>query len=578
MLVHKLSVKSGIDEMYAPILEAESYLVNTCKKYNIDYATCECTTIPVQEGLVSGFINLVKTIFQKAIAFLVKIWKAIVGFVKAIFKKAVEFFKRLFGIKSNKKFAIKSHIISKPGVVAEVKFKSVADIRSEFSKAIQEQNEEINRLSRMNIGATERLEQSTLNHVKESFLPAMEDVEINADYNKVEAESKSNDPRNKQYEDIIVNKIAPKVWEQQVAQFKSMGYTDDFIAALKKISDSHAISIQGDSAISHYSLTTLSALDVNLAKTVVESQNVCEMYEVLKTDSYRKLKEYVKSVESNEEYIKNAGLVTNVEAIKQALHACDGLLEYGVSESEIERYVAGSLYPSFDKYENKAEKETAIRKFLKVRIEWNTSLISTLRAMVTRNQQMLGLTTQQVVEITKDLDSGNINSTKKVLDEHKDEIISKDKTLIDGRKFGLGCIIISDAIASDADNEKSTDQMHKGFYISMGSFMTNDTAISYLTKYDVTILAHGSELKLEDGKKWVIEAVKTPNGMKPKTIATMGGTDAIDIVELLDQLIKEGFKKINIVSCNPGGVKLPERFITNRKISIRMSLTSTLLA
>ena len=576
MLIHKLTIDDELDDQ---LVQTESYLINTCKEYNIEYSTCECKMIPVTEGIVSGFINLVKTIFQKVIAFLVKIWKAIVEFVKTIIKKAIELFKRLFNIKTDKKFSIKSHIISKPGSITEVNFKSMSDVRSEFSKAIQEQNAEINKLSRMNIDATKRLEQSTIKQVTEQFVPAIEDVKINADYNKVEAESKSNDPRNKQYEDIMLNKIAPKIWNEQVQRFKSMGYTDEFITELKKISDSHAISIQGDSAIAHYSLTTLSALDVNLAKTVVESENVCEMYEVLKADSYRKLKDYVKEAESKEEYIKAAGLITNVEAIKQVLHACDGLLEYGVSESEIERYVGGSLYPSFDNYNDKAKKEAAIRKFLKVRIEWNTSLIATLRAMVTKNQQILGLTTQQVVELTKDLDSGNINSTKKVLDQHKDEIISKDKTLIDGRKLGLGTIIISDAIANDADNDESNDTMHKGFFISMGSFMSNDTAISYLTKYDVTILSHGANMTDSNGEtRWVIEAVKTPNGITPKSVGSMGNAKVIDMFDLLDQLVKEGYKKINVVSCNPGGVKLPERFVANHKITIHMSLTSTLLA
>ena len=109
--------------------------------------------------------------------------------------------------------------------------------------------------------------------------------------------------------------------------------------------------------------------------------------------------------------------------------------------------------------------------------------------------------------------------------------------------------------------------------------MSNDTAISYLTKYDVTILSHGQSMTGSNGDKhWVIEAVKTPNGITPRSVGTMGNAKAIDMFDLLDQLVKEGYKKINVVSCNPGGVKLPERFVTNHKITIHMSLTSTLLA
>ena len=588
MLVSNMEV---YESWQAPIIDAEQYLMDTCKEYYIDYTTCECKERPVTEGLVSGFVNLVKTIFQKAIAFLVKTWKAIVGFFKKIFNKVLEFFKRLFNIKTDKKFTTGVGIISKPGVVETKKYADIGSIKQAFQKSFNTISQEIQNLSRQNINHTKKMEQITVSRTTESYIPVNENIGYNKTTTEIERDSKTNDPKLKEYDVLVNDVIGPKALEANLQMYRDAGYSDEQINALKAEVKKVA-SMQGSSALAHLSVTTLSALDVKLANQVIESQNVCEAYNALKMNSLKKLKEYINKVSHTEDFIKHANLITNVNTINGILHMADDLSQFGVSESEIERYVGCGLYPSFDKYETTEKKEAAIRKFLKLRINWNNGIIESLRAMVIRNQNMLGLTTQQVIELTKDLESGNIDSTKAILDANKDKIISSDKTIVDGRKFGLGTIIMSEAIAKDADNENSTDPLHKGFYLSISSIMTNDSAITYLTKYDCTVLAHGHYVDTEKyGRLWIIEQCKTPNGSKIQEQYTVGGepfilveslidkdTNKVIMEGLLDLLVKEGFKRINIISCNPGGVKLSSRFATNKKVFIRMSMTSTMQA
>ena len=588
MLVSNMEV---YESWQAPIIDAEQYLMDTCKEYYIDYTTCECKERPVTEGLVSGFVNLVKTIFQKAIAFLVKIWKAIVGFFKKIFNKVVDFFKRLFNIKTDKKFTTGVGIISKPGVIETKKYADVGSIKQAFQKSFNTISQEIQNLSRQNINHTKKMEQMTVSRTTESYMPVSENIGYNKTTTEIERDSKTNDPKLKEYDTLMNEVIGPKILEANLQLYRDAGYNDEQINALKAEVKKVA-SMQGSSVVAHLSVTTLSALDVKLANQVIESQNVCEAYNALKMNSLKKLKEYINKVSRTEDFIKHANLITNVNTINGILHMADDLSQFGVSESEIERYVGCGLYPSFDKYDTVEKKEAAIRKFLKLRINWNNGIIESLRSMVIRNQNMLGLTTQQVIELTKDLESGNIDSTKAILDANKDKIISSDKTIVDGRKFGLGTIIMSEAIAKDASDENSMDPLHKGFYLSISSIMTNDSAITYLTKYDCTVLAHGHYVDTEEyGRLWIIEQCKTPNGTKIQTQYTVNGepfilvesvidedTGKVIMEGLLDVLVKEGFKRINIISCNPGGVKLSSRFATNKKVFIRMSMTSTMQA
>jgi uncharacterized coiled-coil protein SlyX len=281
--------------------------------------------------------------------------------------------------------------------------------------------------------------------------------------------------------------------------------------------------------------------------------------------------------------------------------------QLGIDPADINQYVAGQFFPDVSDCNSAEEAESRIRKWLKLRINWNNNIIKTLQNMITTNQKLLGLTTEEVVALTKDLSEGNIDSTKAIIEKNKDTIISEDHTLIDGKKIGLGCIIISDAIADDSlkNDEKSSDPKeihnrisHRGWYYEVSNFWLTDTPITYMTKYDCTIVGHGGSMGDEvfqtdkdekvikdkngdpiiESGGWIVEKVKTPKGHYCETVYKDGKTEYIRMNDLIRELILEGFKRINVVSCNPGGFKLPPSIQNSKKVLVRMSLTSTLIS
>ena len=74
------------------------------------------------------------------------------------------------------------------------------------------------------------------------------------------------------------------------------------------------------------------------------------------------------------------------------------------------------------------------------------------------------------------------------------------------------------------------------------------------------------ERYIDKNKYWSIQPVYTLNA---------GPFTKVD--DLVRQLIKEGFKKILLCNCNPGGHKLPKDITQKEGITIRMSKTNTLV-
>lgn len=578
MLIHKMSV---VEEFDAPLIAAEAYLMDTCKEYNIDYVTCECGSLPVTEGIISGFVNIVKTIFQKAIQLLVKLWKAVVGIVKAVIKKAVEFFKRLLGIKTQTKVDIKVPIISKPGKAEIKEVKSGNDSVSIFKQAFGAISQEINNLERINIGLMKRFESNTTNHVKEHYMPTS--FAYNTDVEEGVAIGKATkgefDKRSEKTKaGAEFRKIEQGAIDDMIHNYEELGVPTEVVAKIKKAYTN--ITFQGDSRISHAQIGNINAIDMKKAQALVESQNICAMYEELKDASLQNVFNRVKEIASNPKWFEETmGLQIGVMGLSGVAELCNQIMQNnGCTEHDVEQYLKGSWFPDFENITDNAKKEAAINKWVHLRINWNKGIIRILELMIRNNQKLLGLTTEEVEILSNELKEGKLDGVRDKLEANKDKIISKDHKLIDGRKLGLGCICISDAIAKDSLDEDSADHMHKGWYYEVANFWSSDTAVTYMTKYDVTIVGHGESDTSEDEKgEWVVEKIATPSGHYCKPREFMG-QDFILMNDLVDQLIKEGFKRINIVSCNPGAHHLPKHVVDNKRVLVRMNLTSTLIS
>ena len=601
MLVHQMDVFESCE---APLIDTEIYLRETCKEYYIDYNTCECKARPVTEGLVSGFVNLIKTIFQKAIAFLVKIWKAIVDFVKSIFKKAVEFFKRLLGIKTNKKVAVKVGLIMDPTKPPKiVKTNSPQESQNLFKKAFQNINQLIQKTSRENISLTQRYESMTVSKIREGYIPQIVDntyIATEGEFHNKETHSDDTDT-SKHYE----KKKDEQVTALLKGVFENPDISPEIKDRLKKMYT--AVSYQGGTLAEHMSVSNIEFIDMKKAKELVVAENLTEMMEDLVEISYSNYVKKYMDLSKDEQFAKEGGYQTTLHEFQNFGKNMKELMDAGVSQDDLGKYLMGQYFPQRGDDENDQQYESKVRRWLKLRINWNDNIIKTLQNMIMTNQKLLGLTTEQALAITKDLQGGSLDSTKLTLEENKDKIISKDHTFIDGKKLGLGTICISDAIAEDSlkNNDQPATQQevearvgHRGWYYEVANFWLSDTPITYLTKYDVTIVGHGDTLLDEqyktdsDGKiikdkdgdpiivggGWIVEKVRTPKGHYCETVFSNAGIDYIRMHDLVKQLVKEGYKRINIVSCNPGKHHLPPSVQNNKRVMVRMSLSSTLIA
>ena len=557
MLIHKIDVQ---DDYMSPIYEAEQYLIDTCKEYSIDYDTCTPNILPiVTEGVFSAFVNVVKTIFQKVIALLVKIWKAIVGFLKSIVTKAMDYFKKLLGFKVSREHKVKMAVITKPGVLEEKTVNSTQDVVNEYKKANQNFNNEILKLEQQNIGHTKRLEQTVVRDVsKEGFdlTGLLEKVVYN---DKTELDDIKNVKRSG-----LDTRYIEKTYGKTVA-----GADPDDEANL-----------QGDSHITHHANANMSALDNNMMQQVLEAKDVCAAYNAFKSNSMAKLREYSRQYMENQ----HSTFTLHFEHCKNIIIFANNLIDEGWSDDEINRYLGCSYFPSFDDITDKAKKESAIRKWLHLRINWNNGIIKVLQKMVSENAHFLGLTTKQAEFLAMSADEGDVSYIKMAIEKKRSSIMKNDGTIINGKPIGLGSICISYRIAEDGRDSDNQNAASHGWYYDIMDLAHNDSAITYMSKYDITIVAHGGwyyssrDDEIHDHKRWCIEFLPFPDGGNP-TKLKIGKYRyyQTDIVEYLEHLIQKGYKRINIVSCNPEHVRLPKEMILNKRVLIRMNNNNGLI-
>ena len=520
------------------VLESEAYLIATCEEYDIDYETCEVKPVSaVKEGVISKIVETIKTIFKKVIAILVKIWKFIVGFLKKAISKAVDFFKRLLGIKSDKPTEITTGIITKPGTVEKKKFTKPADIVNEFKKANQSFDKEIATLERENIGYTKRMEQTVTREVaKEDYIAGLLEKTV---YNKGQVR----DDYKKLYSD-----------------YKDEDYTD-------KVYDSN---YQGANRAEHQAVNKIDFLDTKSMEAVLESENICAAYKVFRMNSCYRLRQYAKSITSDSkipDYNRHKSSMENIVKLVDALN--DG----GYDDETIDRYLAMKYFPSINDCETTEEAESKIRKWLKLRINWNNGIINSLQTMIRENAKFLGLSTMMAEAVSNAAGRGNLNPLRKVLNANLDKIVNDRGNIVDGRPIKLGVICIANEMADDYKRTPERDKSERlaGAYLQMMDLEHSDMALTYMTKYDLTILNHGGS-DPEDG--WFWQLTPAPDGSYP---GRMYGKYT-NPNEYLRAVIKMGFKKINILSCNPGHHQLDEDVRDAKGVLIRMSMNSTLAA
>lgn len=97
-------------------------------------------------------------------------------------------------------------------------------------------------------------------------------------------------------------------------------------------------------------------------------------------------------------------------------------------------------------------------------------------------------------------------------------------------------------------------------------FIKTENLEEYNADYKHMVKEYTDALKTDDSLAWSIQP----------TYSTKAGPFT-DVTQLVDQLVKEGFKKIFLGCCNPGHHKLPKRIADSKEIQVAMGNNSVII-
>lgn len=510
------------------ISDTETYLRDICKEYNINYNTLEISPLEYvsEESLFDKIKNFVKTIFQKAIQFLIKIWKFITG----LLKKAWEFFtnliKKIMGNKhdKNREIEVKTgFIMVESASIQEKKFKSKDEIRDEYKKSLEKLSNKIRKLSQENINFMRRMETGIGNKIVKESLDILEEKVV---YNDVSSK-------------MSTDKIANSLIQKNIKQLNDMDTV-----------------LQAKSHIEHQGKFDLKLLSNKKMEMIKRANSLTEGFDMLVGVN---IDELLESYRKNpDDFVDKCSNLYGYTISGSMFNTIWDLEDQGYKRKEIIDYIRSNYYPTFKG--NKTEIEEQIKKWVNLKINYNKSLINCLTEMVKNNSAIFNISMQEANIVTTDLSNEDFSSVKKLIKTNINQFLTFNGLCLDLRKVGLGTVVISDN--SIWDWNQAYTKWARTLFEGEG---VSDLAIQYLSKYDVTVLSHGA---VNSDGKWVMEPVRTPNGSGPYD----------EMEEYLRKLISEGFKRINVVTCNPGGVKLSDDLVKNKKVLIQMSKKSTLIS
>lgn len=377
-------------------------------------------------------------------------------------------------------------------------------------------------------------------------------------------------------------------------KMKNMGMKDDEIE--RNLSDEDNYDTMSKSALGSSDERFVENIDKEKLQAIIESKNIVEEYKLylnLEIDKINK-REFININNINKDNKKQ--LNSNTTGIDNIIKATyDTLIDMGIDKSRIKRYIVDTFYEVSDD-------PKVIKKLLQLRINYNNKIISLLQKMLRLNYKVLGISQEEAnhyINNLNDKDSKvsnlNIKKVKQLVFKNRHKFVFKDK--IDLRPLGFGVCF------------------HTSRYTGLEDFTTLERMLQLIMRYDVIIMGHGSNVdantvdkisnieqdrdritsnkiknqdinkdiinknyaqkydKLHDEYKDTIKKAKYEWSVQP--IRTDKGTFS-NMDELVRSLIKQGFKSIYILSCNPGHYELADDIKKTKGVRIHMGNNSIL--
>ena len=208
--------------------------------------------------------------------------------------------------------------------------------------------------------------------------------------------------------------------------------------------------------------------------------------------------------------------------------------------------------------------EDIIRESLKFRINYINKITNMLAEMLKLNYKELGLTEEQCKIYIEALNSGTDDATdaagivKQAIIDGRSKYSINDNNGFDFRPLGFGCIF-------------GTSELLSGKIIYPNSELLAKFIQQAMT-YDAVVVSHGGTTSIPKiNRKLKKMTNRTTGEWRCQPIKTLNGGPFTKVNDVARQLIKEGFKKIMIVNCNPGHHELAKDIMDTPGVTFNYS-------
>ena len=216
----------------------------------------------------------------------------------------------------------------------------------------------------------------------------------------------------------------------------------------------------------------------------------------------------------------------------------DLLKEQGQSEVEIFDILANIMFPKFRDQEDE-------HRWVCFRLNERKRIIGRLTITFKYYYSYLHITKREADRIISDIRNDRFVTIRRLFTSSAAMFYSNKRCFWDGNSIGLGSVLFSLSMKEDSPRMRNMQGWRDGLL----DFNFNDSMFYYITRYDLTIVAHGDDM-IATKNDWTIQATKNPFDMRTYR----------SISKLLISL-REYYTRVNVLSCNPNKSKIyPELY------------------
>ena len=472
MQMSKYLINEYIDTNTNYLIDTENYLKSVCEEYNFDYDKLdeESDTEISNEGFFGSAWEMLKRFFNQAIKFIISLWKKLVEMAKKIAAMGINFLKDILKKFSNKKVlteevSVKTVAFCQPNTDIKsdrVEYKSFDDLKNNFNKVINIISKEINIESKKNIDSLRKYE---------------------ANFNKKASNLES---ATTLLEKVIYNDANLEIDDREI---KSLAYS-----IINNTISMQDTVIQNTDIFTTMNTEDLNSMNIELLKNLNnESRFLYDSYQIFKLQY---INEYIKKFYNNEKTIINYSFIKKYSVLNQVINNIDRSIaalniNKNISIQELTQAISSLIFPDF---EDTPEGERKIKEYINLKINWSQGIINSLSSMLSHNAEIFNITKDDYEKILKQMNSGDFSEISKRLQPIIYDNFDPEYNVLDMRKFGLGTFVMSDQILMHNDIDlfmRSDKDVHNAGITYIDPTISHRILI-YLTKYDCTIISHGS--------------------------------------------------------------------------------------